>query len=101
MIVFALLATSSFPAYANGNIPNMTSQQQSVDMKVEIVDSPSTEDRDWLIIGTEQYQQTNQFTGKADYFCTCDDKLLRNSKNAKDLAFKVINPVDLVQEIEK
>ena len=40
-------------------------------------------------------------TGKADYFCTCDDKLLRNSKNAKDLAFKVINPVDLVQEIEK
>ena len=38
---------------------------------------------------------------KADYFCTCDDKLLRNSKKVKDLAIKVINPVDLVQEIEK
>lgn len=39
--------------------------------------------------------------GKADYLCTCDDKLLRNSKKVKDLAIKVINPVDLVQEIEK
>ncbi len=40
-------------------------------------------------------------TGKADYFCTCDDRLLRNSKKVADLAVKVINPVDLVQEIEK
>ena len=40
-------------------------------------------------------------TGNADYFCTCDDKLLRNSKKVKDLAIKVINPFDLVQEIEK
>ncbi len=40
-------------------------------------------------------------SGNADYFCTCDDKLLRNAKKVKDLAVKVINPVDLVQEIEK
>jgi len=40
-------------------------------------------------------------TGNADYFCTCDDKLLRNSQKVKDLAIKMINPVDLVQEIEK
>ena len=40
-------------------------------------------------------------TGNADYFCTCDDKLLRNSKRVKDLMVKVINPVDLIQEIEK
>jgi len=40
-------------------------------------------------------------TGNADYFCTCDDKLLQNSKQIKDLTMKVINPVDLVQEIEK
>ena len=39
-------------------------------------------------------------SGNADYFCTCDDKLLRNSKQVKDLIVKVINPVDLVQEIE-
>lgn len=40
-------------------------------------------------------------TGMADYFCTCDDKLLQNAKRVKDLAVKVINPVDLVQELEK
>ena len=39
--------------------------------------------------------------GNADYFCTCDDKLLRNSKRVQDLMVKIINPVDLVQEIEK
>ena len=40
-------------------------------------------------------------SGNADYFCTCDDKLLQNSKRVADLIVKVINPVDLVQEIEK
>ncbi len=40
-------------------------------------------------------------SGNADYFCTCDDKLLRNLQKIKDLTVKVINPVDLVQEIEK
>jgi predicted nucleic acid-binding protein len=40
-------------------------------------------------------------SGNGDYFCTCDDKLLQNSRQVKDLMVKVINPVDLVQEIEK
>lgn len=40
-------------------------------------------------------------SGNADYFCTCDDKLLRNARKIKDLAVKVVNPVDVVQEIEK
>ena len=40
-------------------------------------------------------------SGNADYFCTCDDKLLQNAKKVKNLALKVANPVDLIQEIEK
>jgi predicted nucleic acid-binding protein len=40
-------------------------------------------------------------SGNADYFCTCDDKILQNSKRVKDLRMKVVNPVDLVREIEK
>jgi predicted nucleic acid-binding protein len=40
-------------------------------------------------------------TGSADYFCTCDDKLLRNAKKVEDLTVKIINPVDLIREIEK
>ena len=40
-------------------------------------------------------------TGNADYFCTCDDRLLRNAKQVDDLMVKVVSPVELVQEIEK
>ncbi|HLO13915.1 MAG TPA: PIN domain-containing protein [Anaerolineales bacterium] len=40
-------------------------------------------------------------TGNAEYFCTCDDRILRNAKQIKDLRVKVISPIDLVQEIEK
>jgi predicted nucleic acid-binding protein len=40
-------------------------------------------------------------TGNADYFCTCDDRLLRNAIQRKELMVRVINPVDLVREIEK
>jgi predicted nucleic acid-binding protein len=40
-------------------------------------------------------------SGNADYFCTCDDKLLQNAKRVADLMVKVVNPVELVQEIEK
>jgi predicted nucleic acid-binding protein len=38
--------------------------------------------------------------GKADYFCTCDDRLLRNARKITDLSLRVINPVDLAQEID-
>lgn len=40
-------------------------------------------------------------SGNADYFCTCDDKLLQNANKVKNLAVKVVNPIDVVQEIEK
>jgi predicted nucleic acid-binding protein len=40
-------------------------------------------------------------TGNADYFCTCDDRLLHNAKQVKSLMVKVVSPIDLVQEIEK
>ena len=38
---------------------------------------------------------------KVDYFCTCDDLLLRVSKRITGLQVKVLSPLDLVQEIEK
>jgi len=40
-------------------------------------------------------------SGGADYFCTCDDRLLQNSKKISDLFVKVVDPIILVQEIEK
>lgn len=40
-------------------------------------------------------------SGSAEYFCTCDDRLLQNARQAKDLMVKVVSPVDLIQEIEQ
>lgn len=40
-------------------------------------------------------------TGNADYFCTCDDRILQNANHITNIGIKVINPIDLVQEIEK
>lgn len=39
--------------------------------------------------------------GEADYFCTCDDQLLRKAKRVEGLRVKAISPVELVQEIEQ
>ena len=39
--------------------------------------------------------------GHADYFCTCDDRLLRRAQRTADLQVKVVSPLDLAQEIEK
>jgi predicted nucleic acid-binding protein len=36
---------------------------------------------------------------KADYFCTCDDKLLKKAKRLKALAIKVVSPLELIAEI--
>ena len=35
----------------------------------------------------------------ADYFCTCDDRLLNKSRQQTDVSVKVISPLELAQEI--
>lgn len=37
--------------------------------------------------------------GRADYFCTCDDKLLRKAKARRDLKTKAVSPIELFEEI--
>jgi predicted nucleic acid-binding protein len=36
---------------------------------------------------------------KVDYFCTSDDKLLKKSKRLKNLATKVVSPLQLLAEV--
>jgi predicted nucleic acid-binding protein len=36
-----------------------------------------------------------------DYFCTCDDRLLRYAKRPGEVKVMVLSPVDLAQELEK
>ena len=37
----------------------------------------------------------------ADYFCTCDDKLLKKARGLEDINTKVVNPIELIEEIER
>jgi predicted nucleic acid-binding protein len=36
---------------------------------------------------------------KADYFCTCDDKLLRRARTIDSLHTKIVSPLELVKEV--
>ena len=37
----------------------------------------------------------------ADYFCTCDDELLRKARSLEDLQTKVASPLELIAEVER
>jgi predicted nucleic acid-binding protein len=37
---------------------------------------------------------------KVDYFCTCDDKLLKKAKSLSGLNIKVVSPTELVLELD-
>lgn len=39
-------------------------------------------------------------TARADYFCTCDDKLLRKAKTLDGLDTMVVSPIELVMELD-
>jgi predicted nucleic acid-binding protein len=36
----------------------------------------------------------------ADYFCTCDDRLLKKAKTLTDLRVRVLSPLELIQELQ-
>jgi predicted nucleic acid-binding protein len=38
---------------------------------------------------------------QADYFCTCDDRLLRKAKQIVDLKVKTLSPLELIEEMER
>lgn len=38
--------------------------------------------------------------GKADYFCTCDDKLLKKARRLCAATLKVVSPIELLEEIQ-
>lgn len=40
-------------------------------------------------------------TGHADYFCTCDDKLLKRARANHHLKIKAVSPIELFEEITK
>jgi predicted nucleic acid-binding protein len=40
-------------------------------------------------------------SGKVDYLCTCDDRLLKKARRQTDLTVKVVSPLELAQELSE
>jgi len=38
---------------------------------------------------------------RADYFCTCDDRLLAKAKAVRDIKTLVVSPLELIKELER
>lgn len=38
---------------------------------------------------------------RADYFCTCDDRLLKKAKAFPSFTMRIMSPIELAQEMEK
>ena len=38
-------------------------------------------------------------SGAVDYFCTCDDRVLKKARQQTDLAVKVVSPLELANEV--
>ena len=38
-------------------------------------------------------------TASVDYFCSCDDRLLRKLKRMRDLQIKPLSPLELIEEL--
>lgn len=37
---------------------------------------------------------------KVDYFCSCDDRLVRKAKTLPNLVAKIVTPLELIQEVD-
>ena len=37
----------------------------------------------------------------ADYFCTCDDRLIKRARTIEKLGTRVVSPVEVIGEIEE
>ena len=37
---------------------------------------------------------------RVDYFCSCDDRLVRKANTLRDVTIKIVTPLELIQEID-
>lgn len=67
---------------------------EPIESRARILSSAGIKPLDALHLASAEAAQVN-------YFCTCDDKLLRRARSLKDLQVNVVSPLELIGEIEK
>ncbi|MDP2364895.1 MAG: PIN domain-containing protein [Ignavibacteria bacterium] len=103
------LVNSDILKYEVENIPNSIRRNNStsilelaksyikvnakIQKRAEVLVSFGIMSLDALHLASAEYSE-------ADYFCTCDDKLVNKARKI-DLTIKVVTPIELIGEIEK
>ena len=102
------LLSSEALEYEMDQMPNVERQARAREMlnlaiqTLELVDAVETEAEKRVRSGLRPLDALHvafASWGQADYFCTCDDKLLKKSKRLKTLATRVVSPLELIAEV--
>jgi predicted nucleic acid-binding protein len=89
-------------------IPDAQRQARAVEMlslasqTLELVDEIEAQAKAFVKAGVKAMDALHLASAswaKVDFFCTCDDKLLKKSKKLKTLATKVVSPLQLITEV--
>lgn len=102
------LLSSEVLEFEIARIPDVDRQTRANDMLklatevLELTDNVAAQARDFAKAGIRPMDALHLASAsgaKADYFCTCDDKVLKKSKKLKTLATEVVSPLQLIREV--
>ena len=102
------LLSSEVLRFEIGRIPNQYRKGQAVEMLklathvIDLNDEIETQAASFVDTGIKPLDALHLASAswaKADYFCTCDDKLLKKRNTLKDIATEVVSPLQLIAEV--
>lgn len=81
-------------------------------LEVMAISSSHVETSDLVVERARAFQKTgiqpldalhlsSAVTARADFFCTCDDKLLRRARSAETGQTRVVSPLELIEEMDQ
>lgn len=79
---------SAILAYAQHTIP----LNEAVEQRAKELETAGFKALDALHLAAAE-------AGRVNYFCTCDDRLLKKAKTRADIAIKVVSPLERAQEV--
>ena len=102
------LLSSDAMVYEIARIPNQYRKRQAHEMlklvsqSIEMNDEIEMQAKGFVAAGVKPMDALHLASAswaKADYFCTCDDRLLNRSKGLEGLATQTVSPLQLVAEV--
>ncbi len=102
------LVSSEALEFEIGQIPDATRQARARDVLklagqvLKVTDEIEALADNLVKIGIKPIDALHLATAsstKADYFCTCDDSLLKKAKKLKSLETRVVSPLELIAEV--